>query len=751
MRKTRRLGRLIAILISIAGVALNTPAASAGPPFKQIFVSMKNTLPVWPIQNVGDPISDKDIAKWKGAYCSGIPGHFSAFPSKTNKDLDVHPGDETQKNAAGRIATRDPGDPDANCDDGDQTAWNGLLCAAGNDEGCRAVAAAQANDGRWFRSPHRKWMWTFRCSKKTSNPSLSASSKNEITLLEYDNDCAYSFSPDMNLGILLYTLTTNDLKSYKKWLNWLDENSHTNQLCKISADGQSTYDCIKFANWPRVCTDDIGNLAPNHKPGYPIDGRYGGQCALRPWDELDFSVVNVAKGVAWPPALAKWDALSRAAILSVKALSTGIVGGIPAVGAPAAAPVFLTENLDPIILMAAVDDPGYPVHLDAVRILIRMLARNPTLHLNNLPDVPDPSDLVPGALDLAAPDGTSPAAIRSAASLIHQRVGWDPFYALLDGGPTSEVRSQILSYCASLDGSSLSDEPYKAIYDTSSYVPGDWIWEKDVAPPASKVQSMGWDCVFLGSLYNKMRVRKVFADELISTLSKYADRLDLAIKHASELVRIAELANDTAEHAFDEATKILNEDKDFSERTYAARRTQLIQTLNDATASLAHFETQKAQVEKSIASMSANLATLPPTVPNKVANKLCKTDFTGLTCRVTSKIEQITNPAIDTLNGRISAANDSLTKLNTDLIVHANRTISDTNTALGDLDRKLQDVASKLSSGALQDAVDVAKADFDLKSKAFKKIADALAALKQADARTREYLCVWRAGSKCEA
>lgn len=44
---------------------------------------------------------------------------------------------------------------DGTYDDGDATIFNGLLCLANIDYGCRAVAGAQGPDGRFWRSPNR--------------------------------------------------------------------------------------------------------------------------------------------------------------------------------------------------------------------------------------------------------------------------------------------------------------------------------------------------------------------------------------------------------------------------------------------------------------------------------------------------------------------------------------------------------------------------------------------------------------------
>ena len=122
-------------------------------------------------------------------------------------------------------------------------------------------------------------MWSSRCF----DPDFKSRWRWKFNL-----NCAYGFSPDMNLGVLLYTLTTGDLGRYRAWLDWLDENAATTKLCKI--DGDRINDCISV-EWPRVCTDDLGN---GEEPGIAIYGRYGGKCALRPQDALDFAAVNEA-------------------------------------------------------------------------------------------------------------------------------------------------------------------------------------------------------------------------------------------------------------------------------------------------------------------------------------------------------------------------------------------------------------------------------------------------------------------------
>ncbi|TCS46624.1 hypothetical protein EDD52_1673 [Primorskyibacter sedentarius] len=143
--------RLIhASVLSLLAIMFATNAVSAKP---------WDILPSWPISNVGDAIPDELISYWAGGKsdstrigerCSGMPGQYRSFPAKArvNQQLDH------------------PEDPNKNCGDGDQTAYNGYLCAVGFLDACRAVAEAQDQTGRFFRSPHRTWVWNNLCFKE---------------------------------------------------------------------------------------------------------------------------------------------------------------------------------------------------------------------------------------------------------------------------------------------------------------------------------------------------------------------------------------------------------------------------------------------------------------------------------------------------------------------------------------------------------------------------------------------------------
>lgn len=114
-------------------------------------------------------------------------------------------------------------DPNApgECDDGDMTLFNGLLCAAGDSRGCEAVRLSQGNDGRWWRAP-RRIGW--------EAPT-------------YD----VSFSPDQALGVMLYAVQTKDRERFARWIGWMEEN----RPCILGPNDN----CL-LRGWPRYCPDD---------------------------------------------------------------------------------------------------------------------------------------------------------------------------------------------------------------------------------------------------------------------------------------------------------------------------------------------------------------------------------------------------------------------------------------------------------------------------------------------------------------
>ena len=119
------------------------------------------------------------------------------------------------------------------CDDGDTNLFSGLLCAAGVEDGCAAVAdALEESSGQWHRSPR---------------------------IRRFGNDRGGSaFSPDMALGTQLYLIKSGDMRRAKLWLDWL----HRSVPCSIELFGE----CVLYG-LPRFCTDDVADKGCTMRPG----------------------------------------------------------------------------------------------------------------------------------------------------------------------------------------------------------------------------------------------------------------------------------------------------------------------------------------------------------------------------------------------------------------------------------------------------------------------------------------------------
>jgi hypothetical protein len=82
-----------------------------------------------------------------------------------------------------------------NCDDGDSTLWNGLICSTNQNIygfACDAIQNSQSTDGRIWRSPRR-----------------------------VGDENGNSFSRDMSLGVLVYLTATKDQSLAIKWMEYI--------------------------------------------------------------------------------------------------------------------------------------------------------------------------------------------------------------------------------------------------------------------------------------------------------------------------------------------------------------------------------------------------------------------------------------------------------------------------------------------------------------------------------------------------
>jgi hypothetical protein len=159
---------------------------------------------------------------------------------------------------------------------------------------------------------------------------------------------------------------------------------------------------------------------------------------------------------------------------------------------------------------------NFPLHLEAVRVFLRIMQRNPDLSIERFPPGSLPT-LNIDSVDLRSSE--NPFALHARAQTIYSRQKWNPFYRLLAEGPTKATRKQLLLLCPTMDVQ--PSEPVKR----TAWV---WRWETDKVNERPYTMGGGWDCVFAGMLYNKMRVeddvrKRLF--QLFDELSDPADRL----------------------------------------------------------------------------------------------------------------------------------------------------------------------------------------------------------------------------------
>jgi hypothetical protein len=555
--------------------------------------------------------------------------------------------------------------PDENnpCNDGDMTLFNGILCAVGIQDGCVAVKEAQDVNGRWYRSPRVRVFNHDNCASAGFGGKGNAET------------CMNTLSPDMGLGIMLYVMTQRDFNSFKRWASWLEKNANTTRVCFPGCNCQ-----IEVA-WPRVCNNDYGNNEPV-APSCPVVGH----CTLRPGDSLDYDLVAHASGTTW--------------LNNMTAFVTRSNGILP--------PYYVSWA-------SGTDSPGFPLHLDALRVLLRMIERNPSLRSPNLPDLPDPS--VIARLDWASVADADPRALHDTALLITSRDTWNPFFALLAYGPTKAVRQKVIDSCpASGDDLSKRDQ---------------WIFERagtDV-DNNTKANSMGWDCMFLATLFNRMRVKQDFTTEALDKFGKALDPMNAAISGLSLGVQGAQQAVDASTQTIDQLQKWFDDANAFLTSGYNAAKAAnsgLLRAAQNAA------NTLPGQIAKNSGAAAAKQLAIAAVQPQQV-------------CLIGPPINQgcKQNPLIPPLQAALGALLQTGAAF-TQQLAQATKQVTDATNALNNLDQQRNDYLKALASKQNQQTLDAArKALVDQK----KKLQTLQSQLSTAQARQQHvsfYVQLWK-------
>jgi hypothetical protein len=153
-----------------------------------------------------------------------------------------------------------------NCDDGDMTLFNGLLCLSGEQIGCDAVEHSFV-DGRWWRSPRRVG-WEYPNCGPSAPPNLK---------------CDVSFSPDQALGALSYIVATRNSWAFEIWVNWIKNHPGKLTVDQIKQVAKEDIAKLHWQEWQiDLAAAAIASALPDRLT-YCTDD-FDGRCTLRPGD-----------------------------------------------------------------------------------------------------------------------------------------------------------------------------------------------------------------------------------------------------------------------------------------------------------------------------------------------------------------------------------------------------------------------------------------------------------------------------------
>lgn len=347
------------------------------------------------------------------------------------------------------------GKPDA-CSHRDMTLFNGLICvgdvfgygwSASESIACKAVKDAQDSTGRMWRSPYRK------------------------TINNYDDSEA--FSPDMDLGVMLYAVAANDGSILQNWWSWIHQEvpclvksselvcTHTHKVTgEISAciewDLLNKGKCTRYAKINETYACDTWSTQEKCQlrglPRFCLNVN----CTVRPNDIRMIEEVASHFNLALPSQLKNYDTTLSALLLH------GLLPG---------SIVVLTFNefmnaSHYIAYNAANMDKGFKLHLEGVRILLlRLMGKGDEMFLTK------------AAKDLARREPDSPF-----------------FSYLLDGGPKKIASNRTIE----LFNKACNGELIPKKNDH-----GYWAWELKNGKWHEKSL---WDCRFMAQfLYDSIK------------------------------------------------------------------------------------------------------------------------------------------------------------------------------------------------------------------------------------------------------
>ncbi|WP_338834099.1 hypothetical protein [Bradyrhizobium septentrionale] len=435
------------------------------------------------------------------------------------------------------------GDSHTQCDDGDMVLFNGLLCAAGEQKGCDGVRdALDFESGHWWRSPAIK----LRNKDSVDQPNLNS---------------------DQALGVMLYILQRNDAKAFRSWMHFIAMNGpcNSNACLGVRAAGLPI-------SVPRFCGlkgNDSNNcmFRTNDCSLLLLIGHYLGEqrAAISVCGPLGWT--GLPDPATFQPKIR--DALSvyRGAYATITDLQEKIVElhkklrfAPPPFPPLPPSPDDIEKNFGPVVskldkardaaegLLKVPDLGGFAVAYAAAAAGVQATAQVNGKELKNGKLVPiiDGPDVgkAASARHLAATSNfilqkfqiKTPGLKEAAAELLRATPENPYFEFLAYGGPNENMLSRIMKTCPADDF-----DPDRKVRRFQ------WSWERQDLK-SSTAETMYWDCIFVGDLYQRGMQPVKVSGALRNFLPKVEDVLG-AIHDAKEaleaqLERVAKQATD---------------------------------------------------------------------------------------------------------------------------------------------------------------------------------------------------------------
>jgi hypothetical protein len=341
------------------------------------------------------------------------------------------------------------------CDDGDSVALNGLSCAAGDRrpgifgqlgaQACDAVKKSQGKDGAFYRSPKKRY--EIENHLKTTDEKASS------------NDSAQ--------GVWAYIAQRKDVDAFRRWTGWIKDH----KLVGV---------------WPRYCMDI--NCSFNV-----------GDCPMLDRLAVYLREGNVACDV--PPLPSAAD--------PIKAMQAGYVAtantiqklpGAKLFGAQIAA---LSKSIDAAFAEAISLAQKADVAKEKLAALTRVSMHQAEFiafigaYVNG--DGPPRQDVAYSAYLLKKYGGFTTQDVANAAEVVASKEKENAFFEYVAHGTTPLMLQQILF----ING--IQKCPSKT--SDTDHAKTSWIWEsvdRQTKPDKKQpwVETMYWDCIFVGNLYN---------------------------------------------------------------------------------------------------------------------------------------------------------------------------------------------------------------------------------------------------------